>query len=64
MTNEPPEPQPDPAEPPRGRPQPAEPQPEPATGDGPDLLSIGLLVFFVSLLVIVAALLALPQILG
>jgi hypothetical protein len=33
-------------------------------GDGPDLLTIGLLVFFVSLLVIVAALLALPQILG
>jgi hypothetical protein len=37
-----------------------EPEPEPA--DGLDLLTIGLLVFFVSLLVIVAALLALPMI--
>ena len=33
-------------------------------GEGADLLSIGLLVFFVALLVVVAALLALPVILG
>jgi hypothetical protein len=33
-------------------------------GSGLDLLTIGLLVFFVSLLGIVAALLALPMILG
>lgn len=33
-------------------------------GEGADLLSIGLLVFFVSLLLVVAALLALPVVLG
>ena len=33
-------------------------------GEGADLLSIGLLAFFVALLVVVAALLALPVILG
>jgi hypothetical protein len=33
-------------------------------GEGADLLSIGLLVFFVALLVVVGALLALPVILG
>jgi len=33
-------------------------------GRGADLLTIGLLVFFVSLLVVVAALLLLPAILG
>jgi hypothetical protein len=33
-------------------------------GSGADLLTIGLLVFFVSLLVVVAALLVLPTILG
>jgi len=33
-------------------------------GEGADLLSIGLLVFFVALLVVVAALLALPLVLG
>jgi hypothetical protein len=43
-----------------------QPAPEPAAsaGAGPDLLTIGLLVFFVSLLVTVAALLALPTIVG
>jgi hypothetical protein len=39
------------------------PQGSPA-GTGADLLTIGLLVFFVSLLVVVAALLVLPLILG
>jgi hypothetical protein len=33
-------------------------------GEGADLLSIGLLVFFVAILVVVAALLALPVVLG
>jgi hypothetical protein len=33
-------------------------------GEGADLLSIGLLVFFVALLLVVAALLALPVVLG
>lgn len=33
-------------------------------GNGADLLTIGLLVFFVSLLVVVAALLVLPAIVG
>lgn len=33
-------------------------------GSGADLLTIGLLVFFVSLLLVVAALLLLPAILG
>jgi hypothetical protein len=44
----------------------SQPAPEPATsaGGGPDLLTIGLLVFFVSLLVTVAALLTLPRIVG
>jgi hypothetical protein len=35
-----------------------------APGRGVDLLTIGLLVFFVSLVVVVAALLVLPTILG
>jgi hypothetical protein len=39
--------------------------PDPETpGRAADLLTIGLLVFFVSLLVVVAALLVLPAILG
>jgi hypothetical protein len=33
-------------------------------GEGADLLSIGLLVFFVALLLVVGALLALPLVLG
>ena len=33
-------------------------------GEGADLLSIGLLVFFVALLLIVAAMLTLPMVLG
>ena len=37
---------------------------DPEPPRGADLLTIGLLVFFVSLLVVVAALLALPAILG
>ena len=40
---------------------PAEPMPP---GSGADLLTIGLLVFFVSLLLVVAALLVLPAILA
>jgi hypothetical protein len=39
------------------------PEPDPPQR-GADLLTIGLLVFFVSLLVVVAALLTLPAILG
>lgn len=40
------------------------PDPGAPPGTGADLLTIGLLVFFVSLLVVVAALLVLPMILG
>lgn len=40
------------------------PEPGLGPGEGADLLSIGLLVFFVTLLLIVAALLALPLVLG
>jgi hypothetical protein len=39
-------------------------QDTPTPGRGADLLTIGLLVFFVSLVVVVAALLVLPTILG
>lgn len=39
-------------------------EPAEQPGSGADLLSIALLVFFVSLLLIVAALLALPMIFG
>ena len=39
-------------------------EPQLAEGEGTDLLSIGLLVFFVALLLTVAALLALPLVLG
>ncbi|HET6819067.1 MAG TPA: hypothetical protein VFH98_00780 [Candidatus Limnocylindria bacterium] len=39
-------------------------QDAPTPGRGADLLTIGLLVFFVSLVVVVAALLVLPTILG
>jgi hypothetical protein len=38
--------------------------PEPQPQRAADLLTVGLLVFFVSLLVVVAALLVLPTILG
>lgn len=44
------------------RKSPPEPGLEP--GEGADLLSIGLLVFFVALLLVVAALLALPLVLN
>ncbi|HEX6139538.1 MAG TPA: hypothetical protein VF013_03635 [Candidatus Limnocylindria bacterium] len=46
--------------------EPSQPGGEPVEqpGSGADLLSIALLVFFVSLLLIVAALLALPMIFG
>jgi hypothetical protein len=39
-------------------------EPEQSPPRGTDLLTIGLLVFFVSLLVVVAALLTLPAVLG
>jgi hypothetical protein len=39
-------------------------EPQLAEGEGADLLSIALLVFFVALLLTVAALLALPLVLG
>jgi hypothetical protein len=39
-------------------------QPEPKTREGLDLLSVALLIFFVALLVLVAALTLLPIILG
>jgi hypothetical protein len=54
----------------RREPNPPEPPKPPApgaraqAGEGADLLSIGLLVFFVALLLIVAAMLALPMVLG
>jgi hypothetical protein len=51
-----PEPSDQPDSPPGASPAPA--------GNGADLLTIGLLVFFVSLLVVVAALLVLPAIVG
>jgi hypothetical protein len=40
------------------------PEPGLKPGEGTDLLSIGLLVFFVTLLLVVAALLALPLVFG
>jgi hypothetical protein len=57
MTNQPP------AEEERVESQPAS-EPAASSGAGPDLLTIGLLVFFVSLLLVVAILLALPRIVG
>ena len=43
---------------------PPSPAGQPQPGEGADLLSIGLLVFFVALLLIVAAMLTLPMVLG
>lgn len=59
----PPERQPVPEAGPAPAPE-AQAQPPAQPGEGADLLSIGLLVFFVALLLIVAAMLTLPMLLG